>query len=50
MVAVLGRRRVTKTKKQLFIVMITTFGLKQNSHSENLIDQILTLDDLFLVE
>ncbi len=37
----------TKTKKQLFFMMITTFGLKENQHSLGLIAKALTLDDLF---
>lgn len=41
---------VTKTNKQLFFVMLTTFGLTKNKHSAKLIGQSLTLDDLFLEE
>ncbi len=40
-------REATKTKKQLFLVLITTFGLKANEHSLGLIDKTLTMDDLF---
>lgn len=40
-------RRITKTKKQLTWVILTTFGLQQNQHSLGLIQNILTLDDLF---
>jgi len=40
-------RLVTKTKKQLFYMMITTFGLKKNQHSIGLIVNDLTIDDLF---
>lgn len=36
----------TKTKKQLFLALITTDGLKQNLYSEELIQQLVTLDDL----
>ncbi len=43
-------KSVTKTKKQLFTILITTFGLKDNNYSQNLIDQFLTLDDLFLAD
>ncbi len=43
-------KTVTKTNKQLFFVLITTFGLKTNGHSMNLIAQTLTLNDLFLEE
>jgi AAA+ ATPase superfamily predicted ATPase len=38
----------TKTKKQLFLTMITTFGLKHNQHSLGLVQEVLVLDDLFL--
>lgn len=41
-------KTVSKTNKQLFFVLITTFGLTPNSHSMHLIAQTLTLDDLFL--
>lgn len=37
----------TKTRKQLFLTLITTFGLKHNQHSLGLVHQILKLDDLF---
>ena len=37
----------TKTKKHIFIVLITTFGLIPNQHSIGLIDNALTMDDLF---
>jgi len=40
-------RQVTKTKKQLFYMVITTFGLKNNSHSLGLVHKALDLDDLF---
>lgn len=40
-------REVTKTKKQLFYIMVTSFGLKKNQYSSSLIAQDLTLDDLF---
>ncbi len=41
-------KTISKTNKQLFFVLITTFGLTPNSHSMHLIAQTLTLDDLFL--
>lgn len=41
-------RQATKTKKQLFYMLITTFGLKENQHSLGLIVKALTLDDLFV--
>lgn len=37
----------TKTVKQLFWSMITTFGMESNEHSIGLIDHSLTIDDLF---
>ncbi|MCB0846110.1 MAG: AAA family ATPase [Bacteroidetes bacterium] len=38
----------TKTRKHLFLTLITTFGLIPNEYSLGLIDQVLTLDDLFI--
>jgi len=40
-------QETTKTRKHLFLTLITTFGISQNEHSLGLIDQVLTLDDLF---
>lgn len=40
-------REATKTKKQLFLVFITTFGIKSNEYSLGLIDKTLTMDNLF---
>jgi len=40
-------RQATKTKKQIFYMLITTFGLRKNQHSIGLIVKDLTLDDLF---
>lgn len=37
----------TKTKKQLLAALITTTGLKKNVWSEDLIDQVTVLEDLF---
>ncbi len=37
----------SKTKKQIFITFISTYGLIQNEHSIGLVDKELTLDDLF---
>lgn len=36
-----------KTKKHLFITLITTVGVMENSHKTNYIDQVVTTDDLF---
>ncbi|HMQ47796.1 MAG TPA: ATP-binding protein [Saprospiraceae bacterium] len=37
----------TKTRKHLFLTMIATFGIQPNEHSIGLVDQVLSLDDLF---
>ena len=37
----------SKTKKHLFITFITTFGLVENTWAKELVDQTLTMDDLF---
>ena len=39
----------TQTPKQLFLSLITTFGLTPNEHSRGLVDHVLTLNDLFEV-
>ncbi|MGC4102564.1 AAA family ATPase [Ferruginibacter sp.] len=38
----------TKTRKQLFITLISSAGLQQNENSIGLVDQQFTLDDLFV--
>jgi len=40
-------KKQTRTKKQIFIAMITTRGLKQTMYSEELISDQVTLEDLF---
>jgi uncharacterized protein len=40
-------RHVTGTKKQLFVVLITTFGLLKNKHSLGLVDNALDMNALF---
>jgi uncharacterized protein len=40
-------RHVTRTKKQIFIVLITTFGLIKNKHSIGLVDNVLDMNALF---
>ena len=40
-------REVTKTKKTLFLTFITPFGLKKNQYSTSLVQNELTLEDLF---
>lgn len=37
----------TKTKKTLFITMITAYGIKDNEHSDRLVQKSLTMDVLF---
>ena len=36
----------TRTRKTLFLTMITPFGLKKNQHSTELVSQKLTLEHL----
>ncbi len=38
---------ITSTKKQIFVTLISTFGLKPNKHSIGLIDQSITMESLF---
>jgi len=38
----------TKTKKSIFTTFVTTFGVNQNKYSKQLIQNELTMDDLFL--
>jgi len=40
-------RRASKSKKQLFIVLITTFGLAKGKHSLGLVDNEINMDALF---
>ena len=40
-------RHVTGTKKQIFMVLITTFGLLKNKHSLGLVDNVLNMNALF---
>jgi uncharacterized protein len=37
----------TKTKKAVFLTMITTFGLTKNEYSRSIIQNEITMDDLF---
>ena len=41
-------REATKSKKALQLVMITTYGVKQNAHSGIMQSQV-KMDDLFIV-
>ena len=38
---------VSKTNKQVFLTLISTFGIASNKHSGGLVDNVLTLDALF---
>jgi hypothetical protein len=40
-------RHVTGTKKQIFMVLITTLGLVKNKHSLGLVDNVLDMNALF---
>lgn len=40
-------QKITRTNKQLFIAIISAFGIKQNKYSEELISGVVTLEDLF---
>jgi len=40
-------REQTKTRKYLFTTLVTTYGLQKNKHSIGVIDQVITLNDLF---
>jgi DNA-binding transcriptional regulator GbsR (MarR family) len=40
-------KKITKTTKQIFISMITTFGLKETMYSEELVNSSMTLEDFF---
>ncbi len=40
-------RKQTRTKKQLFLAMVTTFGLKPTMYSEEIVTNQVTLEDLF---
>lgn len=41
-------KQITKTKKQIFYVLISAQGLIPNAHSAEIFAQTLTLDDLFI--
>jgi len=40
-------RKQTRTKKQFFLAMVTTFGLKPTMYSEAIVTNQVTLEDLF---
>lgn len=41
-------KKITRSKKQIFLAMVTANGLKQNMYSQNLIAAVVTLDDLIM--
>ena len=40
-------REQTKTRKAIFLTMITTFGLSKNTYSISTVQNELTMEDLF---
>lgn len=40
-------KKITKTSKQIFIIMVTASGLKPTMYAKEMIANIITLDDLF---
>lgn len=40
-------QKITRTKSQLFLTIIAASGVKKNMYSEELINNIVTIDDLF---
>ena len=40
-------RMISKTKKNIFVTMITTFGISNNSHANDIVTNSLTMDSLF---
>jgi hypothetical protein len=40
-------RRASGTKKQVFLTIVTTFGLLKNQQSIGLVDKVIVMDDLF---
>jgi predicted AAA+ superfamily ATPase len=43
-------REKTRTKKHIFFVMISAHGLKETIYSEELVQDVVTLEDLFLID
>jgi len=42
-------RKDTKSKKTLFLTMITTFGVTENQYATSLVQQTIEMDALFMV-
>ncbi|MFI4954914.1 MAG: ATPase, partial [Gammaproteobacteria bacterium] len=40
-------KKVTKTHKNIFLAMISSNGIKKNMYSEEMVDAVVKLDDLF---
>jgi hypothetical protein len=40
-------KNVTRTKKQIFLCMISAYGLQKSKHSDELISHVVVLEDLF---
>ena len=40
-------KKITRTKKQLFLTFIASSGIKSNKYSDELVSGVVTLDDLF---
>jgi hypothetical protein len=40
-------KRVSRTRKNVFLTMVTTFGIKDNKYSKELVSNSLSLDDIF---
>lgn len=40
-------KKVTKTRKSILLTMVTTFGVKKNTHSKELVQNTIVLDNLF---
>ena len=39
----------TKTRKAIFLTMITTYGLEKNEYSRSIVQNEITMDDLFVI-
>ena len=40
-------RRITGTRKSVFLTMVTTFGIVNNAYAKELVANSLTLEDLY---
>jgi hypothetical protein len=41
-------KQETKSRKQLFYVLVTTYGFHKNEHNIGLVDNIITKEKLFV--